>query len=95
MTVITSRSLPIGGVVLLRTPHETGPRADLRVMSAVVVDSPLASSAEQPTDAGRTSVPCAARPSTGFWHLDGPCRCFFGGPAPEFVPLHTELAHAS
>lgn len=33
-----------------------------------------------------TSVPCAARPSTGFLHLDGQCRCFFGGPAPEFAP---------
>ncbi|MCV2394960.1 hypothetical protein OEB99_11640 [Actinotalea sp. M2MS4P-6] len=31
-------------------------------------------------------VPCAARPSTGFVHLDGPCRCFVGGPAPEFAP---------
>ncbi|KGM08863.1 hypothetical protein [Cellulomonas bogoriensis] len=29
-------------------------------------------------------VPCAARPSTKFVHLDGPCACFFGGPAPEF-----------
>lgn len=95
MTVITSRSVADGGVVLLRKPHETGPRADLRDMSAVVVDSPLGASAEQPRDPGFTSVPCAARPSTGFWHLDGPCRCFFGGPAPEFVPLHTELAHAS
>ena len=33
------------------------------------------------------AVPCAARPSTGFLHLDGPCRCFFGGPAPEFAPM--------
>jgi len=32
-------------------------------------------------------VPCAARPSTGFVHLDGPCRCFVGGPAPEFAPV--------
>lgn len=32
-------------------------------------------------------VPCAARPSTGFVHLDGPCRCFAGGPAPEFAPM--------
>lgn len=32
-------------------------------------------------------VPCAARPSTGFVHLDGPCRCFVGGPAPEFAPM--------
>lgn len=31
-------------------------------------------------------IPCAARPSTGFVHLDGPCQCFFGGPAPEFAP---------
>jgi hypothetical protein len=33
-----------------------------------------------------TPVPCAARPSTGFLHPDGRCRCFFGGPAPEFAP---------
>lgn len=32
-------------------------------------------------------VPCAARPSTTFLHRDGPCRCFFGGPAPEFAPV--------
>jgi len=31
------------------------------------------------------AVPCAARPSTGFVHLDGPCRCFAGGPPPEFA----------
>lgn len=30
------------------------------------------------------AVPCAARPSTAFVHRDGPCRCFVGGPAPEF-----------
>lgn len=35
---------------------------------------------------GTSPVPCAARPSTGFVHLDGPCRCFVGGPAPEFAP---------
>ena len=29
-------------------------------------------------------VPCAARPSTRYRHFDGPCRCFVGGPAPEF-----------
>lgn len=32
------------------------------------------------------AVPCAARPSTRFVHRDGPCRCFVGGPAPEFPP---------
>lgn len=31
-----------------------------------------------------TPTPCAARPSTAFLHRDGPCRCFVGGPAPEF-----------
>lgn len=38
------------------------------------------------SDEPRVAVPCAARPSTGFVHLDGPCRCFAGGPAPEFAP---------
>jgi len=33
---------------------------------------------------GTKTYPCAARPSTGFVHLDGPCRCFVGGPPPEF-----------
>ena len=39
-----------------------------------------------PLDESRTatSTPCAARPSTGMRHLDGPCQCFFGGPPPEF-----------
>ncbi len=31
-----------------------------------------------------TPTPCAAHPGTGFVHLDGPCHCFAGGPAPEF-----------
>lgn len=35
---------------------------------------------------GPAPVPCAARPSTGFIHRDGACRCFTGGPAPEFAP---------
>ncbi|EYR62328.1 hypothetical protein N866_09620 [Actinotalea ferrariae CF5-4] len=38
------------------------------------------------TDELLTAVPCAARPSTRFVHRDGPCRCFVGGPAPEFPP---------
>ncbi len=41
----------------------------------------------QESTAPRTvTVPCAARPSTGFVHLDGPCHCFVGGPPPEFAP---------
>ncbi len=45
----------------------------------VVTDRELAS-------VGQLGVPCAARPSTGFRHYDGPCQCFFGGPAPVFPP---------
>lgn len=29
-------------------------------------------------------MPCTAHPGTHLVHLDGPCRCFFGGPAPEY-----------
>lgn len=36
--------------------------------------------------AATAPVPCAARPSTAFVHRDGTCRCFVGGPAPEFPP---------
>lgn len=31
-------------------------------------------------------APCAAHPHSGLMHFDGTCRCFFGGPAPEFAP---------
>ena len=44
------------------------------------------------TDTGRTT-PCEARPSTGFHHPDGKCRCFTGGPAPEFGPTRYGLGH--
>lgn len=37
-----------------------------------------------PTDT--TGIPCVARPGTAFRHLDGPCQCFIGGPAPQFGP---------
>lgn len=39
-------------------------------------------------------VPCAAHPSTGARHFDGPCRCFFGGPAPAF-PTPPDAPQAS
>lgn len=39
-------------------------------------------------------VPCAARPSTGFRHLDGPCECFFGGPAPVFPAAFDPAANS-
>lgn len=31
-----------------------------------------------------TPVECAAHPHSGLMHLDGYCRCFFGGEPPEF-----------
>ena len=31
------------------------------------------------------AVPCVAHPHAGRVHLDGPCRCFVGGPAPVFL----------
>lgn len=63
-------------------------------MSTVDADPILAPEAAR-AEADRP-VPCAARPSTGFLHWDGPCRCFFGGPAPEFAPVPADvLAHAS
>lgn len=47
---------------------------------AVVMDLPVPSAPGLPTG----GVPCAARPSTGYRHHDGPCLCFVGGPAPEY-----------
>lgn len=43
-----------------------------------------------PEDAAEP-VPCAARPSTRFAHPDGPCRCFFGGPAPRLFAVPVGL----
>lgn len=51
--------------------------------TAVALVLPVAVPALQ---AVRVAVPCAARPGTALRHLDGPCRCFVGGPAPEFAP---------
>jgi hypothetical protein len=65
------------------------PAADEQDMSATV--EVAAERPVQPHPAG-SPVPCAARPSTGFVHLDGPCRCFFGGPPPEFA--QPPLLHA-
>lgn len=43
----------------------------------------LVAVADAPSAAQVTAVPCVARPSTAFRHLDGACRCFVGGAAPE------------
>lgn len=51
----------------------------------------LLAHATAPGDAA-AGVPCAARPSTRYRHLDGPCRCFVGGPAPEFPPAAASRA---
>ena len=74
-------------------PQEPGPPADpVSVNTNTVGD--LATFAATASDGAARAltarsgpVPCAARPSTGFIHLDGPCRCFFGGPGPEFAPV--------
>lgn len=29
-------------------------------------------------------IPCAARPSTDFFHLNSPCECFVGGQPPQY-----------
>jgi hypothetical protein len=31
------------------------------------------------------AVPCAARPYASLVHVDGACRCFAGGPPPEYA----------
>lgn len=57
-------------------------------MTQVDVDwEALALLAHATTRDDADGVPCAARPSTRYRHLDGPCRCFVGGPAPEFGPM--------
>ena len=33
-----------------------------------------------------TYTACIALPARRLIHRDGPCRCFFGGPAPEYAP---------
>lgn len=38
------------------------------------------------TRTGTTAaVPCAARPYASLVHVDGACRCFTGGPPPEYA----------
>lgn len=32
------------------------------------------------------STLCVAHPGRNLVHRDGPCRCFFGGPGPEYPP---------
>ena len=46
-------------------------------------------SRSQPTEAGPTPMPCAAKPGDGtarYVHPEGACACFHGGPAPVRVP---------
>jgi len=68
-----------------QTPQGRPRRADWDVMS-IATEYPLAE--QQPAAGDVVAVPCAARPSTAFVHLDGACHCFVGGPAPEFAPMH-------
>ena len=48
---------------------------------------------EPPAPESPVAVACAARPSTRFAHRDGPCCCFFGGPAPALVSDATLILH--
>lgn len=52
----------------------------------MTVTSVAVQAMEAPAPDVRVPVPCAARPGSTLWHLDGPCRCFVGGPSPEFAP---------
>ena len=61
----------------------TNPVGDLATLATTAADD-----AAIALTARSGPLPCAARPSTGFIHRDGPCRCFFGGPGPEFAPVH-------
>ncbi|GGC04593.1 hypothetical protein [Cellulomonas carbonis] len=75
--MFTMTELELGGFV---APGRE-PSADLTLRLAQRVTERLARTSEP------DPVPCAARPYTGFVHRDGACRCFFGGPAPEFPPV--------
>ncbi|MCC2333754.1 hypothetical protein [Cellulomonas wangsupingiae] len=61
-------------MLLLPAPHEA------------CDGSSAAPSAPSALAGATTWVPCAAHPGAQLRHLDGPCRCFFGGPPPEFPP---------
>lgn len=63
-----------------RTAQQSAGDADLSDVTTIAETEPR-------TADDVVVVPCAARPSTGFVHLDGPCRCFAGGPPPEFAPM--------
>lgn len=65
-------------------------------MTQVDVDwEALASLAAGPAPGPVVGVPCAARPSTAYRHLDGACRCFVGGPPPEYPRFPTSHLRAS
>lgn len=72
--------------------HTRAHRTDVQGMTQVDVDwAALAALAGRAAkEAEHAGVPCAARPATGFWHLDGPCRCFVGGPPPEYPAVPTQ-----
>ncbi|WP_199425251.1 hypothetical protein [Actinotalea solisilvae] len=69
--MLTTTSTPRPAASAVRT-------GDRRAITGAV----LTLAGARPVDGAAARVPCAARPSTRFVHDDGPCRCFFGGPAP-------------
>ena len=50
-------------------------RPDADLDSVVAASGPKAGTWSVP-------VPCVAHPCAGMVHIDGPCQCFVGGPAP-------------
>ena len=84
-------SAPLGAEVSEIPSHcLPQPPAGVGVMAPRV---PAQRRGPRPTGA-LAGVPCAARPSTGFRHLDGPCQCFFGGPPPTFPATPNPAASA-
>jgi hypothetical protein len=90
--MFTTAEQPLGDLVV---PPAARAREDLadadarggatgRALSAVAVGLAIGAVAHALAETVLAPVPCAARPSTGFVHRDGACRCFVGGPAPEF-----------
>jgi hypothetical protein len=44
-----------------------------------------AATSSPPAGTWASPVPCVAHPCAGLVHVDGPCQCFVGGPAPVHV----------
>jgi hypothetical protein len=90
--MFTTTEHPLEDLVVPPAPRSQQDRRDAdarvgatgRALGAVAVGLVIGAVAHALAETVLPPVPCAARPSTGFIHRDGACRCFVGGPAPEF-----------